>query len=389
MLRSTARSKDESAVFNLGSSSGGVARRRKFRCVHYLFVGLSLAMLYAFYVYDMSTIMSKTNLLQVNAAKTSSSLWDPAAAVVLIRQGRPLTVPEFNYSVPFSTGGFRLIPMSPTDTSIPRADGDEAMMFILEEILQIKNVCSMYSKYRHAGQGQQLVVDVGGLYGDFGMSAAAAGCPTVIYEPQRPFAERIARSALLNQLQDKVVVRNAAVSNEKQLVVSTGGSSGQVFFQTAQHETTADTTTNNDTTEIATERLDDLLKTHENLEIFFLKVDVEGFEDAVLDTASKLFAEKRIKHAVLEYTPHQFKGRGTDYTQFLSRLYDLGAVECFTLHRRLRRIYRITKGDEQLFYDEMVKNRLQSDIYCKFDDKAFDTTGLHILDWSPRVSLLK
>jgi hypothetical protein len=102
--------------------------------------------------------------------------------------------------------------------------------------------------------------------------------------------------------------------------------------------------------------------------------DVEGFEDVVLDTASKLFAEKRIKHAVIEYTPHQFKGRGTDYTQFLSRLYDLGAVECFTL---------------QLFYDEMVKNRLQSDIYCKFDDKAFDTTGLHILNWSPRVSLLK
>jgi hypothetical protein len=112
-----------------------------------------------------------------------------------------------------------------------------------------------------------------------------------------------------------------------------------------------------------------------------------GFEDGVLDTAEALFRQGRILHAVLEYTPNQFRGRGTDYVAFFPRLYKLGAKDCYACHRSQPKIFRIKRGDEQLFHDTMFQRLLQTDVYCSFvETDAADK--LAIPDWTPSSGML-
>jgi FkbM family methyltransferase len=195
-------------------------------------------------------------------------------------------------------------------------------------------------------------------------------------EPQEKYAQQIARSILLNHLESKASVHNAAVSNLP-LLTATHNGSGQTSF------VAIDNNNIDNVVRIPTEKLDDLFASET---VLFLKVDVEGFEGAVLETASELFRQERILHAVFEYTPSQFQGRGTDYKAFLPTLYTLGARTCYCCHRNKEKIFRIPRGQEAIFYDEMLRIKMQTDIYCSFGEDV--NVFSEVPEWTRETSLL-
>jgi hypothetical protein len=143
---------------------------------------------------------------------------------VLSSRGVAQEVPFFDNIVAF--GKLRVAIADPNVNGIPRADGDEAIQYIVGTVVDIATRCREDPTLH--------VLDVGGLYGDFGLSAAASGCRTVIFEPQPSFAKQIARSVLLNGLELKAGVHNTAVSPLPCLVSRHSADAGQAYFDAHQ-----------------------------------------------------------------------------------------------------------------------------------------------------------
>ena len=254
----------------------------------------------------------------------------------------------------------------------PRADGDAAQIYLLEKI-GVKQACSKYAADATTTR-DTLVVDVGGLYGDFGLHSASLGCNTVIFEPQPRFAKYITSSAKLNKdFSSFVNVRNGAVSTEKQLSIvapprdrhGREGNPGKTFMETFRPDD-GKTLKNIDAHIVNGTALSDAFNA-QNTPILFLKVDTEGMEGAVIATASALFANKKVKHLVFEYTPFQFKGRHTNYKTILDDMYRLyGATQCYALDRNEPLIYRIKEEDNAAFHHACFLRKFQTDIYCAF-----------------------
>jgi FkbM family methyltransferase len=245
-------------------------------------------------------------------------------------------------------------------SGVSRCDGDEAQQYIID-LLDLKSACASL------GGQSAVVIDVGGAYGDFGMTAAYRGCQTIIFEPRPSAAMNIARSVQLNKLEAICSVRNEAVSTMPSVVIDNGGT--QVSTQS-------------DAKAIPGVRLDDIYPSNETI-ILLLKVDVEGFEGDVLETARKMFAAKRVKHAIWEYTPYHFAER-TNWSRMLPEMQAYGARACYGLHRRQGIIYRIRESDFELFRETMKAAQLQTDIYCSFVD---DVT-ISAADWTVNSPML-
>ena len=298
----------------------------------------------------------------------------PAApAELLTRAGESLPVPAFpTANAVRMKGGFTLLTLG--GKRVPRADGDEAIQGLLQAVTR-----RYASSCRGDGRREEAswIVDVGGLYGDFSMSAASAGCRTMVFEPQPIHAQLIAASALRNRFGPLVRVHNAAVSANAARRMVTGRTAGQTSWVEANSLVDASATLRAAaTTLIAGEQLDAELA-GDNVTVLLLKVDVEGSEDDVLLTAVRLFQTGRVRHAVFEYTPAQFVGRGTNYSSFLPRLYAMGARNCYAAHRRRSQFFAIphpavAAGILDRFYMVNKRIRMQTDIYCSFcSDELF------------------
>lgn len=175
-------------------------------------------------------------------------------------------------------------------------------------------------------------------------------CHTIIFEPQPSYAQNIANSVALNGFGSYCKVMNVAVSDSKNVSLQSS-KEGQTFYDASGGETSA----------IA---LDDILI--ENEKVLLLKIDVEGMEGRVLASAKRLFAEGRIMHVIIEYTPKQFEGRGTDYKDLLPLMLRSGAKVCYALNRHREVIYRINQSDYELFYSYTKSISMQTDIFCSF-----------------------
>jgi FkbM family methyltransferase len=220
-----------------------------------------------------------------------------------------------------------------------------------------------------------LLVEVGGLHGDFGLLVASTtGCRTIVYEAQEAYALRMAQALLLpeNQaihadsqsskplfnLASLVKIRHAAVSTKPWVIFATAAAAPT----SASDTSTTSTTESAKPAKIATEQLD---KEFAKDTILLLKVDVEGGEDDALATATRLFAQQRIHHVILEYTPYHFANRGTDYATLLSRFWSAtDATSCYVLHRTQPILYRIMLPDVDKFYTALHRAQLQTDLYC-------------------------
>ena len=286
----------------------------------------------------------------------------------------------------------------------PFAPGDLAQQLVIAK-LQLSKQCSENPNTR--------IIDVGGLYGDFGLYTGSHRCKTTIYEPQPYYAHLISTSAALNpSFSTFVEVQNAGISNAKQLRIQDGGrdkhhrkknpglASALPFNPNGKDREEEDALNATLQDKISINRPDSKVDTiviipgksldeeHRGQDIYLLKVDVEGFEGQVLDTAKQLFQEKRIKHLIFEFTPNQFHNRGTNYKAILDDMYyRYSATQCFALHQNKKIMYKLNQTENAAFYQYMYAQRFQLDIFCSFlSAQEIALMFQDVLDWSyPKV----
>jgi len=238
--------------------------------------------------------------------------------------------------------------------SAPRADGDESQQFILSN-LDLEGICKQHPDW--------VLVDVGALHGDWGLSVATAGCKVFMVEPQRYNAKLIETSVIFNgHSPSRVRVVNAAVSmSTDPLRFAAGNHDGNV------HQV-VDGTNEAVLFSIPTVRIDEELSYlfGTNNKLFVIKIDVEGYDVGVLKTLNKLLEGGHVIHVIIEYTPW-WNGPGQgNWRELITRIRQLGAANMYYCSRDSPRIYRVTPEQDVRFHDHLLRAHLQTDIYFVF-----------------------
>lgn len=104
-------------------------------------------------------------------------------------------------------------------------------------------------------------------------------------------------------------------------------------------------------------------------EIYFLRVDVEGYEIHVIRACEKLFRDSLVHHVLF-----QFKPVGTDrvlQNDLLAYMRDiLGGKRFYALHPKEATIYGpLYNEDIDLFYTQHQAQNLERDVYVLFQDE--------------------
>lgn len=171
-----------------------------------------------------------------------------------------------------------------------------------------------------------IVIDVGANVGFFSGQAAALGCSVYSFEPQKATSSCIKATACINGWSDTNHIFRQPVSSMPVIgfpIQNHAGNTGGVSQSICERG-------NGSPCEwIPTVQLDSF-----NFEkVLILKTDIEGFDIAALETASKMLAQRRISNVLLELTPGgNASGFGADSPKlgvernsaFLSKLCDWG-----------------------------------------------------------------
>ncbi|CAF0712218.1 unnamed protein product [Adineta steineri] len=231
------------------------------------------------------------------------------------------------------------------DADKPYADGDLSQATVVNS-LHLVNRCKQ--------DPSLIVVDVGALFGEFGLYAAACGCQVYIFEVQPEYADLIRTSAALNNFStSRVHILEKAVSN---LPTNSKLTFSQKGGQTKASEGNLT---------VSAIRLDDV-GWPSNSTILLLKIDVEGFELNVLRSAEKLFSENRIHHLIFEYTAWWTdRGAQKDLIPYVENT--LKSKQLFALDRTASTVYGPLKRQAiNHFHSFHISKRLQTDIYARF-----------------------
>jgi len=155
-------------------------------------------------------------------------------------------------------------------------------------------------------RGGDFFVDVGCNVGIFSLVAARRVGPfgrVHSFDANGKVLEHLRRSLVMNWLHDRVVVHHRAVGSNEAMVSLTvaetclGGSNLGGNDNAVYDRTVAETGTTY-TVDVQQVRLDRVFPLA--LEIKLLKIDVEGFEAAVIDGAEQLFQQRAVGHVMLE-----------------------------------------------------------------------------------------
>lgn len=245
--------------------------------------------------------------------------------------------------------------------NLPYFDGDRAQQRIIDRVF-----AASCKADRAEEEGANIVVDVGGLYGDFSLRAAAAGCYVICFEPQPTYASLIRASAALNGLLERVNVIPAAVAPNDNAVYyyQAGDHNGNTYFKPEKPAKGI-------SYPVKTYSLDKLFM--DGPQMLYLKVDVEGFDVAVLRSAEALLRAGRIKHLHFEYTTWFVNPGQGEWKEVLYFLRGLPKPpRLYALHRTEPSCFGPVR-DKQLdeFHASHLARHLQTDVFATFDD-SFD-----------------
>ncbi|HEX8340820.1 MAG TPA: FkbM family methyltransferase [Tepidisphaeraceae bacterium] len=153
----------------------------------------------------------------------------------------------------------------------------------------------------HALRPDDLFVDVGANVGSYTVLAAGVcGAGAIAFEPIVKTFERLVDNVQLNRLSGRVDCRNAAIGGEKGVLKFTR------FYDTTNHVIGSDEpSTGDNVVEVAVERLDDALNGRIPT---VMKIDVEGFETAVIAGGETVLGDPRLQAVLMELI-----GAGTRY----------------------------------------------------------------------------
>ena len=173
---------------------------------------------------------------------------------------------------------------------------------------------------RVLSEADGLVVDVGANIGYFTLMAAAMGHRVVAFEPMNRNAAKLQSSIARNGFQRQVVLYHNAASFE---------SSGKVSLTETHHTNQGNGQMRSARADVSgvygvdyseTVTLDDAI--HED--VLLLKIDVEGFESAVLDGAQRLVCEFTVRFITIEFSETTAKNQLCPVERMLNFFESLG-----------------------------------------------------------------
>ncbi|KAL4449441.1 hypothetical protein ABPG77_007085 [Micractinium sp. CCAP 211/92] len=156
---------------------------------------------------------------------------------------------------------------------------------------------------------RRLVLDVGANFGYYSLLAASMGCRSIAWEPVPYFAAYFKYALLRNNMTNAVQLRETIAGSEGgNLTVLAAltrewGAAG-VDGANLRPEVRVDGELRNVTRPV--ERLDASVQQ----DVLILKVDVEGHEASVMQSAKQLLLQHEVKHIFLDYSPGVAEKRG-------------------------------------------------------------------------------
>jgi FkbM family methyltransferase len=142
----------------------------------------------------------------------------------------------------------------------------------------------------HFLRPEDLFVDVGANVGTYTVLASGqVGCETIAFEPLPSTFRKLENNVVLNRIENKVSAHNVGVGSKKGTLKFT------TDFDTVNHVVTD--TEQVSVTDVSVVPLDEILVNRVPL---LMKIDVEGFEKEVLDGASNVLNNPKLKAIIIE-----------------------------------------------------------------------------------------
>lgn len=151
-----------------------------------------------------------------------------------------------------------------------------------------------------------LVVDVGGNFGWYSLFAAAMGCRVVAWEPVPQFRDFFKYGIAINRFEHLITVRERVVSDvegDHDLVVPQRGIWGTAGVGGWNIDKGIDNEGEYEHLRVRGERVDDVV----HQDVVLMKMDVEGYEPHVLESAKGLFEHHLVDNVVMEYSPGAYE----------------------------------------------------------------------------------
>lgn len=237
----------------------------------------------------------------------------------------------------------------------------QRMYYILKDKTFYENSVNQiqYKFYEEIIQPKKLVFDIGGNVGQRAKIYSDLVDQVVVFEPQ-PYCIRHLKSRFHNN--KKIIVEEIALSDENgnaPMFISSShvlSTLSKSFIRTAGKTVFKQENWDNEVI-VKTQTIDEMINKYGDPD--FIKIDVEGYEIAVLKGLSF-----PVKHLSFEFMPNLFEDakKCLDYLKFLSNDY----VFNYTLGEELK--YRLDKHlpyKEFLEIDEIKTAKSFGDIYAK------------------------
>lgn len=180
----------------------------------------------------------------------------------------------------------------------------------------------------HALRAHHTFVDVGANCGSYTILATkVVGARTVAFEPIPATVERLLDQIHLNRIRDDVTVRRVGV----------GAKPDRLRFTVGDNATNRVSSSASDgpTIDVEVARLDDELP---DQDCIFLKIDVEGFEYAVVEGARQMLSSERLIAAIVEFGGSDHFGHSFDDLHRLMCSHQLLPVAYDPMTRKLRKL---------------------------------------------------
>lgn len=181
----------------------------------------------------------------------------------------------------------------------------------------------------HLLRRDEIFADVGANIGAYSLVAACAGARCVAFEPTNLAYHYLAENVALNKLGDRIELRQSAVGAEAGSIRLTAGM-GEVNHVLESGE-------GGESIEVPMVSLDGFFAGRTPPAL--IKIDVEGFESAVVDGAAKLIAAQRPLALLMELAGHGAR-YGRDESALRASLIERGYGLCAYdgLQRKLTRL---------------------------------------------------
>lgn len=208
------------------------------------------------------------------------------------------------------------------------SDQDYPLITMLAEVGDLeKGTRRLIERFLRPGD---VYVDVGANVGMHTLAAARAvgkEGKVFAFEPFEPMVRMLEKSIFMNGFEPRVRVFCAAVSNEKgrhQFYLGKTSGHHSLFPQTESAAGEAADISHIPSVDVFTVRLDDTLPPNQRIDL--LKIDAEGAEPEVIQSAENLIKFNQDIAIIMEFGAYHLEKTGCDFEQWFQMLGDQGFV---------------------------------------------------------------